>query len=112
VKGGLEGRPKSSEYLVEVYVSGRAVELERIAARAAKAAEELEREGKSIRYLRSIYVPEEETCFHLYVANSVAEVREASERAGIHPERVAAAIQAEATRHAAARRAPKAKEGR
>ncbi len=108
---GLAGRRDSKEYLIEVYVSGRAAaELEDMAARAAKAAEELEQQGRSVRYLRSIFVPEEETCFHVYAADSAVDVREATERAGISPERVAAAIEAEPTRRAAARRAPRSKE--
>ena len=113
VKNGLEDRRESTEYLVEVYVSAQAAgELERMAARAARAAEELKGQGKSVRYVRSILVPEEETCFHVYAASSAAEVREASERAGLRPERVAAAIQADGTRHAVAQRAPRDKETR
>jgi hypothetical protein len=112
VKKGLDGRRTVSEYLVEAYVSACLQDVERIAAQAAKAAEELEREGKSVRYLRSIFVPEEETCFHVYAAGSAADVREASERAGISPERIAAAIEADAFRQAAAPRAPRDKEER
>jgi hypothetical protein len=113
VKKGLDGRCDASEYLVEAYASRCGPEeVECIAAQAAKAAEELERQGKSVRYLRSIFVPEEETCFHVYAASSAADVREASERAGISPERIAAAIQADAFRQAAARRAPRDKEDR
>jgi hypothetical protein len=113
VKKGLDGRRDASEYLVEAYVSGCGPEeLEQIAAQAAKAAEELEGQGKSVRYLRSIFVPEEETCFHVYAASSAGDVRDASERAGICPERIAAAIQADAFRQAAAPRAPKDKEDR
>jgi Protein of unknown function (DUF4242) len=112
MRSGLEGSWETRRYLVELYVSGHDVgELEHLAARAARAADELERQGKSIRYLRSIFVPEEEMCFHLYAAKSVVEVREASERAGVHPERVAVAIEAEVSRHAAALRAREARRG-
>ena len=39
-----------------------------------------------------IFLPEEETCFHLYEAASVGDVREAATRAGIGCERVADAV--------------------
>ncbi len=111
MRSGLEDSWETRRYLVEVYVPGHDVgELEQLAARAAKAAGELERQGRLIRYLRSIFVPEEEMCFHLYSAGSIVEVREASARAGVDPERVAAAFEAEATRHAAALRAPRGEE--
>ncbi|MGH7359236.1 MAG: nickel-binding protein [Candidatus Rokuibacteriota bacterium] len=81
-----------AEFLVELYVSrtdAGAVELG--AARARAAAEALTREGTPVRYLRSIFVPEDETCF-LYEAGSADAVREAAGRAGLAFERVAEAI--------------------
>jgi hypothetical protein len=39
-----------------------------------------------------IFLPEEETCFHLYEAASVGDVREAAARAGIGCERVVDAV--------------------
>jgi hypothetical protein len=41
-----------------------------------------------VRFLRSIFVPEDETCFYLYEAVSVDAVREAARRATVHVERV------------------------
>jgi hypothetical protein len=82
------------EFLVEVYVSrvdGAAVE--RGAEHARAAAEQLSREGTPVRYLRSIFVPEEETCFHLYEAATEAVVRDAVRRAGLTLERVSEAIE-------------------
>ncbi len=78
------------EYLVEFYASrsdGAAVE--RSAERASVHAAELTREGTPVRYVRSIFVPEDETCFLLYEAVSAADVREAACRAGVPFERVA-----------------------
>jgi hypothetical protein len=41
-----------------------------------------------VRYLRSIYVPADEMCFHLFEAASVEEVRAASELAGLSAQRI------------------------
>jgi hypothetical protein len=38
-------------------------------------------EGIPVRFLRSIFVPEDETCFYLYEAASAEQVREAALRA-------------------------------
>jgi hypothetical protein len=83
-----------AEFLVELYVSridGAAV-AENGARRARLAAEELTREGRQVRYLRSIFVPGDETCFFLYEANRVEDVEEAARRASLRVERVAEAI--------------------
>jgi hypothetical protein len=46
------------------------------------------REGTPIRYLRAIFLGDDEVCFHLYEAGSPELVREASRRAAIPVERV------------------------
>jgi hypothetical protein len=82
-----------AEFLVELYVSqGDMAAVERGAARARVAAEELSSEGRPVRYLRSIFVPEDETCFYLYEADSAETVTTAARRAGIAFDRVAAAV--------------------
>lgn len=81
------------EFLIELYVSrsdGAAVE--RSARNARLAAEELTREGRPVRYVRSIFVPEDETCFLLYEARVAADVEEAARRASLPLERAAVAI--------------------
>jgi hypothetical protein len=82
-----------AEFLVELYVSredgvgvGGRSEVARL------AAEELTREGTPVRYLHSIYVPEEEVCFFLYEAASADAVREAAQRAVLPFERVSEAV--------------------
>ena len=82
-----------AEYLVELYVarSDRAG-AERRGDRARVAAEQLAHEGVSVRYVRSIFVPEDETCFYLYEASSPDAVREAARRAGFTSERVTEAV--------------------
>lgn len=82
-----------AEFLVELYVSrGDVAAVERGAERARLAAEALTGEGTPVRYLRSIFVPDDETCFLLYEADSVEAVREAALRAGLPFERVAEAV--------------------
>ena len=57
--------------------------LEAAAGRARAAAHQLTREGTPVKYLRSIFVPEDETCFYLYEGVSAEAVGEASKRAEI-----------------------------
>jgi hypothetical protein len=76
-------------YLLEAYVSKTVADGPAgIAGRAILAAEEMRREGTAVRYLRSIFVPQDETCFHIFEAGCEADVRDAAARAGIHAERV------------------------
>ncbi len=73
-----------TRYVVEVYAPNVAKErLAELASRAQTAAAELSRAGAEVRYLRSVLVPEDETCFHHFEGPSVEAVRRASERAGL-----------------------------
>ena len=82
-----------AEFLVEFYLSrtDRAA-TQAGADRACLAAEELTRRGTPVRYLSSIFVPEDETCFHLFEAISADAVREVAQRAELSFERVLEAI--------------------
>lgn len=66
--------------------------LQELSAHARRTTEQMRREGVPVRFLRSIYVPEEETCFYLYEARSVDDVRDAAQRAALTFECVARAI--------------------
>ncbi|HEU4449797.1 MAG TPA: nickel-binding protein [Gaiellaceae bacterium] len=82
-----------ADFLVEVYTSrldGAA--LAKLVARLKAAAEAMSAEIP-VTYLRSIHVPEDETCFHLFEAESAEIVREAGRRAGLTFDRVAAAVE-------------------
>ena len=82
-----------AEFLVELYMSREdGAGAARGADRAREAANELNREGTPIRYLRSIFVPEDETCFVFYEASSAEGVLEAARRASLPVERIAEAI--------------------
>jgi hypothetical protein len=81
------------QFLLEQYVTSvDAATVERRAHDAREAAAELTRQGKRVEYLRSIFVPEDETCFHLYEAESLSAVREAARRAALPFDRVAEAV--------------------
>lgn len=81
-------------YLVEAYLPrSRAHEARASGGRARAAAEELSREGMPIRYVRTTFLPDDETCFHLFEAPSVEVVEEASSRAELGHTRVVPAIE-------------------
>jgi hypothetical protein len=67
-------------------------QLPQLSADARRASEQLTREGTSVRFVRTVFVPEDETCFHLYEAASADAVCEAARRAGLPLERVIEAI--------------------
>jgi Protein of unknown function (DUF4242) len=80
-------------YLAELYLprSGSG-SLREAAVRARSTADEMTREGTPIRYLRAIFLGEDEVCLHLYEADSPELVFEASRRAAIPVERVTEAM--------------------
>lgn len=79
-----------TEFLAELYVSRSDISaLGSKKERARLGAEELTREGTPVRYVCSIFVPEDETCFFLYEGASADAVLAAAQRAGLPVERVA-----------------------
>jgi Protein of unknown function (DUF4242) len=81
------------EYIAEQYLSGTDTGAAQSAAYAARlAAEQLSREGVSVQLVRSIFVPEDETCLYIYEADSVQTVRAAMSRAGLRLEHIAEAL--------------------
>lgn len=81
------------EYLVELYLPSGSSGPREAARIARSSANAMHREGRRIRFLRSIFVPEDETCFLLFEAASADLVGEASRRAALHYERIVEAIQ-------------------
>lgn len=80
------------EFVAEQYFSRTDAAGARRTARAARdAAEQLAREGTAVEFVRSIFVPEDETCIFVYVADSLATVRMAAERAALAFEHIAQA---------------------
>jgi hypothetical protein len=83
-------------YLVEGYRPGVPVEaLRQAAERLRAAADEMSREGKPVRYVRSTIVPRDESCLFLVAAASEGLVRETYARAGVQFERISTAISVE-----------------
>lgn len=79
-----------AQFLAELYFSRSDVAaVARNAERTRVAAQELTREGVPVRYLRSIFVPEDETCFVLIEARSAEAACQAVRRAGLSFERLA-----------------------
>ena len=61
-------------------------ELQALSARARSAAERVNSEETPVRFLRSIFVPDDETCFHLFEGTAAA-VAETLSRADITSDR-------------------------
>ena len=81
-------------YVVEVYLPrSRGREAGELAARARAAAEGLSREGRQIRYVRTTFLLDDETCFHLFEAGSAEVVEAAAKRAELGRARVLAAVE-------------------
>jgi hypothetical protein len=79
------------EFLAELYVAeSDAAAVERGAELARLGAEHATRTGACVRYVRTIFVPEDETCFYLYEAPSADAVQEAGLRGGLTFERIKA----------------------
>lgn len=82
-----------ADFLVEVYtprIDGAA--LAKLVARLKAATEAMSAEIP-VTYLRSIHVPEDETCFHLFEAESAEIVCQAGRRAGLTFDRVTEAVE-------------------
>jgi len=82
-----------ADFLVEVYTPRLdEAALAKLVARLETAAEAMSAEIP-LTYLRSIHVPEDETCFHLFEAKSAEVVREAGRRAGLTFDRITEAVE-------------------
>ncbi len=80
------------EFLVELYVAhDDHPTARRHAARAERATADLTPEGQPLRCTRSIFVPQDETCFLLYEAPSADVLAEELRRAGLRYEHISAA---------------------
>jgi hypothetical protein len=81
------------DYCLELYLAGGSrAALEAAAGRARAAAESFRAHGRSVRYLRSTYLPEDETCLHFFTASSVEDVAEVAHQAELTGNRITRAI--------------------
>jgi hypothetical protein len=74
-----------AKYLAELYQPAASLEGRIALSRAAG------RVGRDVRYVRSIFLPDEETCFHEYESGSLEKLAEALARAGVAYQRLIAA---------------------
>jgi hypothetical protein len=81
-----------AEFLVEVYISRGAASVDSSLDRARLGAQRVTQEGTPVRYIRSIFVPEDETCFLVYEAASAEAVHAAVQCAALPFERVSEAV--------------------
>jgi len=82
-----------AEFLLEMYVSRATPEIVDLGAdRARRVAATLRRRRRSAELVRTIFVPEEETCFFVYEAASADDVREAARLAALPWDRVVASV--------------------
>jgi hypothetical protein len=91
------------EFVTEQYLGAGCCDVAAGRAGAARrAAEQLTREGTLVHFVRSIFIPQDETCIHLYRAESIDAVRAAAARASLAIERIAEAVSDSGTRQKSA----------
>ena len=98
-----------SRYLAEVYLA-HIGELEAMTSPLRAAERATRHEGTPVRHLRSIFVPEDQTCLLLFEAGSPRSVQQVTERAGLQVTRVVAAMEATTAGRRGGRRADRAAE--
>jgi hypothetical protein len=76
-----------TSWLVEGYAPV-STDLAEVQARAREAASGLTLAGTPVRYVRTIFVREDETCFHVFEASSLESVREVARRALLEAQRI------------------------
>ena len=78
-----------TEFLLELYVAKTNCTVIAVQAnRLRRAAAVLTAEGRPVRIVRSIFAPDDETCFVLVEAVTAESVRDAARRAAVAFERV------------------------
>jgi hypothetical protein len=84
-------------FLAESYLAATTGALEDARSRARRAAEL----GVGVRYLRTTFLPGDETVFHLFEAPSAAALEDAGRRAALAIERIVEAVEGAAELNAA-----------
>jgi hypothetical protein len=85
-------------FLAELYLSRTgAGDAQTWAARARTAAAELSEDGREVRYLRTTFLPGDETCFIVFEADTAETVAETGRRAGLTFERIVDAVETESS---------------
>ncbi len=81
-------------YLLELYMP-RGQALEEAAARARMVGDRKARSEAAVRYVRTMYVAEDETCFHVFEASSREALLEAASRSGLTDARITETIESD-----------------
>jgi hypothetical protein len=80
-------------FLVEAYAPGISKQTRgQLEQQARDAVREVAAEGRQISYLTSIFIREDETCFHLFEAASAEDVEAVSARAALSLTRIVEAV--------------------
>jgi hypothetical protein len=91
----MESAPSVERYLIELARPAAGwSELQAVTARARAAADELRAAGTPVRFLRSIFVPEDDSCLLLFEAPSAEAAGTAGRLASPAVERVTRAVRA------------------
>ena len=76
-------------FVIESYMSRTGTgELDAAAARLRAAIDDMPESAGRVRYLRSMFVPDDEMCFYVIEAPSQEVAVDAARRAGLTPDRV------------------------
>lgn len=82
-----------ARFVVETYLPRLTrSELRALRQRLRRAAEDASRGGQPVRHVRSVHVPDDETCFHFFEAGSAQAIEAAGAKAGIVFDRIAEAL--------------------
>ena len=93
------------EFVAERYLSAAdGASATRDARSARSAADQLARDGTPVRFVRSIFIPADETCMYVFEADSIEVVRAVAARASLQVERISEAISEPQTRNGQTRR--------
>lgn len=75
-------------YLVELESPESVFDIQSVGARSRAASKEVSRHGMAVRFLRSVFVPEDGSCLLIFEGDSIEAVTEACTRAAIDVGRV------------------------
>ena len=90
---GTAGSRSVRTYVMETYLSRTGVaELGVAVMQLRAAAAECTRAGTSVRYLLSLFIPEDEMCLHLVEAPSMEAIEDVARRAALTHDRIAEAL--------------------
>jgi hypothetical protein len=76
-------------YLVEAYLADAPMAVEKARERARSLADE----GAGVRYLRTTFLPGDETILHVFEAPSILALRSAAQRKALPYERIVEAVE-------------------